>query len=102
MAQSTVDLQKMKTVSSELDKSYSGMMNQITKLDTCVGDLDKLWKGEGAIAYRNAYLQNTQNFLLLAEAVNSCSQSLSAIAVTYNKADSAAADAIKAKMGGRR
>jgi WXG100 family type VII secretion target len=102
MAQSTVDIQKMKTVAGELDKIYANMMNQIKKLDEAMGNLEKLWKGEGAAAYQTAYRQNTQNFLQLCEAINNCSQTLSGIAVSYGKADNAAAEAIKAKMGGRK
>lgn len=98
MAQSTVDLQKMRNVSSELDKIYAGMMNQLKKLDENAGNLAKAWKGEAAQSYQKAYLANTQNFLQLAEAINSCAQTLGSIAVSYNKADQAAADAIKAKM----
>ncbi|HWS29005.1 MAG TPA: WXG100 family type VII secretion target [Clostridia bacterium] len=98
MAQSTVDLQKMRNVASELDKIYAGMMNQLKKLDENAAGLQKAWKGEAAQGYQKAYLANTQNFLQLAEAVNSCSQTLGSIAVSYNKADQAAADAIKAKM----
>ncbi|TCL59037.1 WXG100 family type VII secretion target [Kineothrix alysoides] len=98
----TVDLQKMKNVAGELDKIYANMMNQIKKLDEAVGNLQQLWKGEAAQAYQNAYKQNTTNFLQLAEAINSCSSSLTTIATTYNKADTAAADAIKSKMGGRK
>jgi WXG100 family type VII secretion target len=102
MAQSTVDIQKMKTVAGELDKIYANMMNQINKLDGSMSSLEKLWKGEGATAYQTAYKQNTTNFLQLAEAINNCSQTLSGIAVSYGKADNAAAEAIKSKMGGRK
>lgn len=102
MAQSTVDIQKMKSVASELDKNYATINNQLKKMDEYMGNLSQIWTGEGASAYQNAYLQNTQNFVQLAEAINSCSTSLTAIANTYNKADMAAADAIKSKMGGRK
>jgi WXG100 family type VII secretion target len=102
MAQSTVDIQKMKTVAGELDKIYANMMNQLKKMDEAMGNLEKLWKGEGAEAYQNAYRQNTQNFLQLAESINNCSQTLTSIATSYNKADNAAAEAIKSKMGGRK
>ncbi len=98
----TVDMQKMKNVAGELDKIYATMMNQIKKLDEAVGNLQQLWKGEAAVAYQNAYKQNTTNFLQLAEAINSCSSSLTTIATTYGKADTAAAEAIKSKMGGRK
>jgi WXG100 family type VII secretion target len=102
MAQSTVDIQKMKSVSGELDKIYGNMMNQIKKMDEAMSNLDKLWKGEGAAAYQTAYKQNTSNFLQLCEAINNCSKTLSGIAASYGKADNAAAEAIKAKMGGRK
>jgi WXG100 family type VII secretion target len=102
MAQTTVDIQKMKSVAGELDKIYANTMNQLKKMDEAMANLDKLWKGEGATAYQNAYRQNTQNFLQLSEAIRSCSESLSSIANSYGKADSAAADAIKSKMGGRK
>lgn len=102
MALTTVDLQKMKSVAGELDKIYGNTMNQIKKLDESMGGLEKLWKGEAAQAYQNAYKQNTSNFLQLAEAINSCSASLMGIANTYGKADMAAAEAIKSKMGGRK
>lgn len=102
MMQSTVDIQKLKSVAAELDKSYATINNQIKKLDEVMANLGQIWKGEGAKAYQNAYLQNTQNFLQLAEAVGSCSASLITIANTYGKADMAAAEAIKSKMGGRK
>lgn len=102
MAQSTVDIQKMKNVATELDKNYAVINNQLKKMDECMSNLGQIWAGEGAAAYQKAYLQNTQNFLQLAEAINSCSATLNGIAATYGKADMAAAEAIKAKMGGRK
>jgi len=102
MAQSTVDIQKMKSVAAELDKNYATINNQLKKLDEIMANLGQVWKGEGAKAYQNAYLQNTQNFLQLTEAIGSCSASLTTIANTYGKADMAAAEAIKTKMGGRK
>ncbi|HWR55745.1 MAG TPA: WXG100 family type VII secretion target [Negativicutes bacterium] len=101
MAQSTVDIQKMRSVAAELDKNYATINAQLKKLDELMSNLQQLWKGEGAVAYQNAYLQNTQNFVKLAEAIRSASASLTAFAGTYGKADTAAADAIKSKMGGR-
>jgi WXG100 family type VII secretion target len=98
MAASTVNLQKMKSVSSELDKIYTAMTNNKKKLDETVASLSKAWQGEGAAAYQNAYKQNAQDFALLAEAIRNCSAALSASANTYSKADAAAADAIKSKM----
>jgi len=98
MAQSTVDLQKMKSVSSELDKIYTTLTNNQKKLNELVTSLMKVWKGEGATAYNAAYQSSTQEFTQLAEAVRSCSASLATIATTYGKADSAAAEAIKSKM----
>ena len=98
MAQSTVNLQKMRSAAAELDKTYSSMMGQLKKLDEHTASLQKVWTGEAAQSYQKAYLANTQNFLQLAESINSCSQTLSSITATYNKADQAAADAIKAKM----
>jgi WXG100 family type VII secretion target len=98
MAASTVNLQKMKSVSAELDKIYTSMTNTKKKLDETIAALAKVWQGEGAAAYQAAYKQNAQNFALLAEAIRSCSATLSASATTYSKADAAAADAIKAKM----
>jgi WXG100 family type VII secretion target len=92
----------MKSVSGELDKIYSNMMNQINKLDEAMSNLERLWKGEGAAAYQAAYRQNTQNFLQLCESINQCSQTLTGIATSYGKADNAAAEAIKSKMGGRK
>ena len=98
MAQSTVNLQKMKSVSVELDKNYTAMTGNKKKLDEIIGQLQKIWKGEGAQAYQRAYAENARDFALLAEAIKSCSATLSASATTYNKADMAAADAIRAKM----
>ncbi|MEA4924234.1 MAG: WXG100 family type VII secretion target [Syntrophomonadaceae bacterium] len=101
MAQSTVDIQKMRSVASELDKNYAVINVQLKKLDELMSNLQQLWKGEGAAAYQNAYLQNTQNFVKLAEAIRGASASLTTFAGTYGKADTAAADAIKSKLGGR-
>ena len=98
MAQSTVNLQKMKSVSSELDKIYATMTSNKKKLDEVVSQLAKIWAGEGAQAYQRAYSENARDFALLAEAIKSCSATLTASANTYGKADMAAADAIKAKM----
>ncbi|MCL2699920.1 MAG: WXG100 family type VII secretion target [Defluviitaleaceae bacterium] len=98
MAQSTVNLQKMKNVASELDKIYTTMTNNKKKLDETVASLAKVWQGEGAQAYQKAYQANAQDFALLAEAIRSCSATLTASASSYSKADAAAADAIKAKM----
>lgn len=98
MAQSTVNLQKMKNVASELDKNYTMMTNNKKKLDEIIGQLQKIWQGEGSQAYQKAYAENARDFMLLAEAIKNCSATLTASANTYGKADMAAAEAIKAKM----
>jgi WXG100 family type VII secretion target len=98
MAANTVNLQKMKSVAAELDKIYISMTNTKKKLDETVASLGRVWQGEGAAAYQAAYSQNAQDFALLAEAIRSCSSTLTVSANTYSKADAAAADAIKAKM----
>ena len=98
MAQSTVNLQKMKSVSSELDKIYATMTSNKKKLDEVVSQLAKIWAGEGAKAYQRAYAENSRDFALLAEAIRTCSATLTASANSYGKADMAAAEAIKAKM----
>ncbi|MDR1589319.1 MAG: WXG100 family type VII secretion target [Oscillospiraceae bacterium] len=102
MATTTVDLQKMKNVASELDKIHANITNQIKKLGESVGSLEKLWKGDAAQAYQSAYRQNASNFSQLAAAIKNCSTSLTTITTTYGKADTAAAEAIKSKMGGRK
>jgi WXG100 family type VII secretion target len=98
MAQSTVNLQKMKSVASELDKTYAAMVSNKKKLDELMTQLPKVWAGEGAEAYSRAYQENAREFQLLAEAIRSCSGTLAASAASYNKADMAAAEAIKARM----
>ena len=98
MAKSTVNIQKMKSVSSELDKIYSTMVNNKKKLDELMGQLPKLWVGEGSQAYQKAYQSNSRDFALLAEAIRNCSATLTSSVNSYGKADMAAADAIKAKM----
>lgn len=98
MAQSTVNLQKMKSVAAELDKIYSTMTTNKKKLDETVAALPKVWQGEAAAAYRQAYAENAKDFALLAEAVKSCSATLTSIAASYGRADAAAAEAIQSKM----
>jgi len=98
MSQSTVNIQRMKSVSSELDKTYATMTNNKKKLDELINSLSRVWSGEGAKAYLSAYSQNANDFTMLAEAIRGCSATLSSITNTYGKADAAAADAIKSKM----
>lgn len=98
MAQSTVNIQKMKSVASELDKIYSSMTANKKRLDELVGALPKIWAGEGAQAYIKAYAENTNDFAKLAESIRGCSVTISSSAGSYGKADTAAADAIKSKM----
>ena len=98
MAQSTVNLQKMKSVASELEKIYATMTNNKKKLDELMGQLPKVWTGEGAQAYQKAYQENANDFALLAQAIRNCSSTLTGAAGSYGKADMAAAEAIKAKM----
>lgn len=98
MAQSTVNLQKMKGVSNELDKIYSAITNNKKKLDELMAQLPKMWTGEGAQAFLKSYQQNERNFVMLAEAIRSCSSTLTASATSYGKADMAAAEAIRSKL----
>jgi len=98
MSKSTVNIQKMKSVSTELDKIYSTMTGNKKKLDEHVEALRKIWAGEGAQAYLRAYAENTRDFALMAEAIKGCSMTLLTASSTYDKADAAAADAIKTKM----
>ena len=102
MAQTAVNIQKMKSVSADLDKIYGDIHKQLQKMDEHMGTLEQLWRGEAAQAYQKAYLSKTDGFLRLAESVKACSQTLSGIAGAYQKADIAASEAIKAKMGGAR
>ena len=60
--------------------------------------LPKIWKGEGSQAYQKAYQDHSRNFQLLAEAIRSCSETITASANTYSKADLAASEAIKSKL----
>jgi WXG100 family type VII secretion target len=98
MAQSVVNLQKMKSVASELEKTYAAMASNKKKLDELIGQLPKIWVGEGSQAYSKAYQENSREFQLLAEAIRNCAETLTASAVSYGKADMAAAEAIKSKM----
>jgi len=98
MAQSTVNLQKMRSAAQELDKIYAAMTGNRKTLDELVAELPKVWAGEGAQAYQKAYAENAKDFTLLAQAIRSCAVTLNEGAGSYSKADIAAADAIKAKM----
>ena len=98
MAKSTVDIQKMKSVASELDKIYAAMTNNKKKLDELMGGLRRIWTGEGAQAYLRAYTENSNDFALLAESIRSCSATLVTVTNSYGKADMAASEAIRAKM----
>ncbi|MDR0620664.1 MAG: WXG100 family type VII secretion target [Deltaproteobacteria bacterium] len=98
MALSTVNLQKMKGVATELEKIYASMGNNKKKLDELMARLPKMWTGEGSQAYQKAYQENSRNFQLLAEAIRGCSEALTSSVNTYSKADLAASEAIKAKM----
>ena len=98
MAQSTVNLQKMKSVSSELEKNYTLMTNNKKKLDEIVAQLKKAWQGEASQEYQRAYAENARDFTLLADAIKSASATITASATSYGKADMAAAEAIKQKM----
>ncbi len=98
MAQSTVDLQKMKTAASELERIYSSMQTQIKKLDENVQTLKGLWTGEAASAYLQAYRQNQTDIQNLAAAIKAASTTLTTVTATYGKADNQAAEIIKQKM----
>ena len=98
MAQSTVNLQKMKSVSVELEKIRGNMDGTKKKLDELMLSLPKVWRGEGSEAYQKAYQENSRNFQLLAQAIGSCAEALTASHSTYSKADTAAAELIKSKM----
>lgn len=98
MAQSTVNLQKMKSVSAELDKIYSAMTTNKKKMDETVAAVSKAWKGDAAQAYQRSYNAHAQDFTQLAAAIKGCSTTLTTISTTYNKADMAASEAIKSKL----
>lgn len=98
MAQTTANLQKMKTVSSELEKIYAALTNNKKTLDETMSQLPKIWQGEAATTYFKAYQENSQYFAQIAQAIQGASSTMGNIATAYNKADLAAADAIKSKM----
>ncbi|MDR0355923.1 MAG: WXG100 family type VII secretion target [Deltaproteobacteria bacterium] len=95
MAQTTVNLQKMKSVASECENIFSTMSNNKKKLDELMAGVPKIWAGEGAQGYVKAYQQHSQDFVMLAESIRNCAATLNSIVNTYAKADSAAAEAIK-------
>ena len=98
MAQSTVDMQKMKSAAGELDKIYNSMQAQIKKLDENMTALKGIWTGDAATTYVGSYRQNQANIQNLAAAIRAASQTLTTISTTYNKADAQAAEIIKQKM----
>lgn len=98
MAQSTVNLQKMKTASAELEKIHAAMQAQLKVLDENVQSLRGKWAGEAGAAYLASYQQNAADIKALAAAILSASQTLQSISATYNRADAQAAELIRQKM----
>ena len=74
MAQSTVDMQKMKTAAAELEKIYSAMQNQLKKLEENMQSLKGAWTGEAASAYLASYQENAADINALAQAIRSASR----------------------------
>ena len=98
MAVSTIDMQKIKVASAELEKIYASMQTQLKKLEENITTIKGQWTGDAATTYVNAYRQNSADIQALATAIKSAGVTLSTIAISYTKADSQASEIIKQKM----
>jgi WXG100 family type VII secretion target len=99
MAVTTANMQKMKSAASELENIYTAMTNNQKKLEEAMTALPKIWFGEGAQTFQKQYQQNAPYFGQMAAAIQGASQTLNNISTTYDKADAAASEAIRAKLG---
>ncbi|MCR4891036.1 MAG: WXG100 family type VII secretion target [Lachnospiraceae bacterium] len=99
MSNSTVNINKMKTASTELDKIAQSLAQQVKKLSENTTALRKVWHGEAANTYITAVTQNEQNFQQLTNSIRSASSSLKEITTSYSRADAQASEIVKNRMG---
>lgn len=98
MAKNTSDLQKMKTAAGELEKIYTGMQQQINKLDENVSRLSVIWAGAAADTYINSYAAHINEIQSMGTAIRTAASTLSTIVTTYDKTDAQAAEIVKQKL----
>ncbi len=96
----TVNIQRMRAASNELDNIYSTMQKQIKTLDETMNSVKQVWTGDAANTYLKQYGKNLKNFQNMANAVKSASAALKESSNTYDQADMSAMDLVQ-KMGRR-
>ena len=99
-AKNTVNIQKMQSAATELDRIYSQMIKQIKTLDETMSSVKQVWQGEAANTYLKQYQKNEKAFESMANAIKSASETLFESSSTYGEADSTAMDIVQ-KMGKR-
>ena len=57
-AKNTVNIQRMRTAASELDRIYTSMSNQIKKLEETIAAVKQNWHGDAANTYLKQYEKN--------------------------------------------
>ncbi len=96
----TVNIQRMKSAASELDRIYSSMQKQIKTLDETMSSVKQVWTGEAATTYLKQYEKNQKSFQNMANSIRSASAALNESCNTYSQADNRAMDLVQ-KMGRR-
>ncbi len=99
-AKNTVNIQRMRTAASELDRIYTSMSNQIKKLEETIAAVKQNWHGDAANTYLKQYEKNQKAFQNMANAIRSASQALTQSSNTYDQADNSAMDVVQ-KIGKR-
>ena len=99
-AKNTVNIQRMRTAASELDRIYTSMTKQIKTLEETLAGVRQTWKGDSANTYLQQYAKNQKAFQNMANAIRSASQALTESSNTYDQADNTAMDIVQ-KMGKR-
>ena len=94
-AKNTVNIQKMQSAASELERIYSQMIKQIKSLDQTMSSVKQVWTGEAATTYLKQYQKNEKAFESMANAVKSAAETLHESCSTYGQADSSAMDIVQ-------
>ncbi|MDL2217510.1 hypothetical protein LJC27_02515 [Christensenellaceae bacterium OttesenSCG-928-M15] len=102
MAKITSDEARMKQAATQLETLHQSMLSNISKMSELVQSTKKVWQDDNAATFIKNYEKREGSLRAVANAAQSCATILSGITDGYTKADTAAMDAIKSTMGGRR
>ncbi len=98
MAISSVDVNRLKQVSTEMENLYTQLAQNERTMSETMEQVKKAWQGDAATTFINAYTQNAPEFANMSKLIQNAATTLQQIATNYNKQETSAADIVRSGL----